>query len=64
MNQVFHEYLDKFVVMYHDDILVYNVMMKEHKEHLAKLFRNWERIWWDYTINLHVVHEEQSKIIF
>ena len=35
MNQVFHEYLDKFVVVYLDDIVVYIAMMEEHKEHLA-----------------------------
>ena len=38
MIQVFHKYLDKFVVMYLDDIMVYNATMEEHKEHLAKVF--------------------------
>ena len=39
INQVFHEYLDKFVVMYLDDIMVYSATMEEHKEHLAKMFQ-------------------------
>ncbi|TYK23473.1 reverse transcriptase [Cucumis melo var. makuwa] len=36
MNQVFHEYLDKFVVIYKDDIVVYSTTMEEHRDHLQK----------------------------
>ncbi|KAA0055406.1 RNA-directed DNA polymerase-like protein [Cucumis melo var. makuwa] len=36
MNQVFHEYLDKFVVVYLDDIVVYSTTMEEHRDHLQK----------------------------
>ncbi|KAL0554452.1 hypothetical protein IC582_008373 [Cucumis melo] len=36
MNQVFHEYLDKFVVVYLDDIVVYNTTIEEHSDHLQK----------------------------
>ena len=31
MNQVFHEYLDQFVVVYLDDIVVYSPTLEEHK---------------------------------
>jgi hypothetical protein len=34
MNKVFMEYLDKFVVVFIDDILVYLRSEKEHEEHL------------------------------
>ena len=34
MNKVFMEFLDKFVVVFIDDILVYSKDEKEHKEHL------------------------------
>ena len=34
MNSVFHEYLDKFVVVYIDDILVYSKTEDEHAQHL------------------------------
>jgi hypothetical protein len=34
MNKVFIEYLDKFVVVFIDDILVYSNTEEEHDEHL------------------------------
>ncbi|KAK1649153.1 hypothetical protein QYE76_066958 [Lolium multiflorum] len=34
MNKVFMEYLDKFVVVFIDDILVYSKTEEEHEEHL------------------------------
>jgi hypothetical protein len=35
MNKVFMEYLDKFVVVFIDDILVYSRSEVEHEEHLC-----------------------------
>ena len=34
MNNVMHTYLDKFVVVFIDDILIYSKTKEEHKEHL------------------------------
>jgi hypothetical protein len=34
MNQVFHKYLDQFVVVFIDDILVYSATREDHEEHL------------------------------
>ena len=34
MNNVMHKYLDKFVVVFIDDILIYSKTEEEHKEHL------------------------------
>jgi hypothetical protein len=34
MNKVFMEYLDKFVVVFIDDIFVYSRSEEEHEEHL------------------------------
>jgi hypothetical protein len=38
MNKVFMEYLDKFVVGFIDDILVYSKSEEEHEEHLHLVF--------------------------
>ena len=35
MNKVFMEFLDKFVIVFIDDILVYSKNEEEHKEHLC-----------------------------
>jgi hypothetical protein len=34
MNRVFHEYLDRFVIVFIDDILVYSKSLEEHEDHL------------------------------
>ena len=39
MNRVFQPYLDRFVVVFVDDILVYSKTMKEHEEHLRVAFQ-------------------------
>lgn len=39
MNRVFHDYLDKFVVMFIDDILVYSKFTAEHEKHLKAVLQ-------------------------
>jgi len=34
MNRIFHTYLDRFVVVFIDDILIYSKLEEEHAEHL------------------------------
>ncbi|CAA2959116.1 Hypothetical predicted protein, partial [Olea europaea subsp. europaea] len=34
MNRVFHEYLDQFVIVFIDDILIYSKNKEEHEKHL------------------------------
>ncbi|CAA7039969.1 unnamed protein product [Microthlaspi erraticum] len=37
MNEVFHDYLDSFVIIFIDDILIYSRTKEEHEEHLKKV---------------------------
>lgn len=39
MNKIFHPYLDKFVVVYLDDIVIYSHTLEKHAQHLKTLFR-------------------------
>lgn len=38
MNDIFREHLDKFVIVYLDDIIVFSNSVEEHKEHLRCVF--------------------------
>ncbi len=39
MNDISREWLDDFVIVYIDDILIYNGSLEEHVEHLRKVFQ-------------------------
>jgi hypothetical protein len=44
MDKVFMEYVDKFVTVFIDDILVYSRSEDEHEEHLHYFCRSFEII--------------------
>jgi hypothetical protein len=39
MNNVFMDYLDKFIVVFIDDIIVYSLNEQKHEEHLRKVLQ-------------------------
>nr|GFD20629.1 putative reverse transcriptase domain-containing protein [Tanacetum cinerariifolium] len=39
MNRIFHEFLDKFVIMFIDDILVFSKYKEEHEDHLRTVLQ-------------------------
>ncbi|XP_074300152.1 putative mitochondrial protein AtMg00860 [Silene latifolia] len=55
MNRVFSPYLDKFVVVFIDDILVYAKTKKEHEEHLRIVLQ---------TLREHQLYVKLSKCEF
>jgi hypothetical protein len=55
MNSVFMDYLDKFVVVFIDAILIYSQNEEEHEEHLKMVLQQlWE----------HQLYAKQSKCEF
>jgi hypothetical protein len=38
MNHVLHAFIDKFMVMYFDNTLIYNKNLNEHLDHLCSVF--------------------------
>eukprot|EP00253_Pinus_taeda_P029605 PITA_29605 len=55
MNSVFHKFLDKFVLIFIDDILIYSRSRKEHEEHLRVVLQ---------TLREHQLYEKFSKCDF
>ena len=39
MNRVFREYLDSFIIVFFDDILIYFKTKKDHEQHLRLTLR-------------------------
>ena len=50
MNNSLLKYLDKFMVVFIDDILIYSKSKEEHEEHLKLFYRNCENI--NFMLNL------------
>ena len=55
MNRVFHPYLDSFVVVFIDDILVYSKTREEHEEHLRIVL---------HTLRDRQLYAKLSKCVF
>ena len=70
MNRVFHDYLDKFIIVFIDDIMVYSKTREDHETHLRlalerlqseKLYAKFSKceFWLDRVMFLgHIVSEE------
>ncbi|GBG77653.1 hypothetical protein CBR_g24101 [Chara braunii] len=62
MNMIFHDYLDKFIVVYLDDILIFSRTVEEHAEHfkiVLGLLRQHQ-----YKVNLDKCEFGRTKILY
>ena len=55
MSRVFHPFLDKFVVVFIDDILVYSKSKEDHTEHLRVVLK---------TLANHKLYAKLKSVIF
>ena len=55
MNSIFHQYLDRFVQIFIDDILIYSRTKEEHQEHLRMVLQ---------TLREHQLYAKFSKCDF
>ena len=55
MNIIFSQYLDKFVLVFIDDILVYSKIEEEHEEHLRIVL---------WTLKKHKIYAKFDKCDF
>src|SRR5437667_12017784 len=55
MNQILRPYIDKFVLVYLDDILIYSNSDEEHLEHLRLVFE---------ALRKHKLYVKPSKCVF
>ena len=55
MNSVLHKYLDRFVLVFIDDILMYSKDEKEHQEHLILVLQ---------TLREHQIYAKLNNMSF
>jgi len=54
MNNMLRRYLNQFIIVYLDNILVYSKMKKEHMQHVKKVLQTLKKV------NLHIKLEKSE----
>ena len=60
MNDVLFDYLDDFVVVYLDDIVIYSRMLEEHFNHLSSVLSQLRK--YTFYVNMEKCEFVQQKI--
>jgi hypothetical protein len=62
MNSIFMPKLDKFIVVFIDDILIYSKSMKEHEEHLRVVLQRLQEPFLGHVISPEGIAVDPSKV--
>ncbi|GBG66479.1 hypothetical protein CBR_g63062 [Chara braunii] len=62
MNRIFHDYLDKFVVVYLDDILIFSRSVEEHAQHVDTVLSHLRQH--NYKINSEKCEFGRTRILY
>ncbi|GBG71858.1 hypothetical protein CBR_g10796 [Chara braunii] len=62
MNRIFHDHLDKFVVVYLDDIMIFSKSTDEHAQHVEKVLSLLRQH--KYQVNLEKCEFGRTKILY
>ena len=63
INDTLMKYFDKFVVIYLDDIFIYNDNFKKHKRHVRKIFQKFRKIDIQTNIEKCEFHKIETKFL-
>ena len=63
INNVLREYLDKFVIVYLDDILIYSQIEKKHVHHVQKVLEAMKRVDLRIKLEKSEFHKEEVKFL-
>ena len=63
INNVLRKYLDKFVIVYLNDILVYFKTKKKHVRHVQKILETMKRVNLRIKLEKNEFHKEEVKFL-
>lgn len=63
MNDILMKYLNEFVIIYFDDILIYSNNFKEHKNHVQKIFQKLKKTEIQIDIDKCEFHKSKTKFL-
>src|ERR1700738_290903 len=62
-NDTFRDYLDKFLTIYLDDLLIYSKTLKEHKVHVCKVLERLREAWLYVKLQKYQFHVQEVTFL-
>ncbi len=63
MNDVFHEYLDDFMVCYIDDILIFSKNMEDHEHHVCLVLEKFQEVGFYAKLEKYKFHQFEVEFL-